>query len=313
MVNIRAGRKKPGLAPQHLMCARAVRAITHGTLEGAQLRSQRLRIVPDRVTPGAYDFDIGADHPSAGSTSLLFQALLPALLLAQGRSRLGLRGGTHVPWSPPFQYLQHVFLPALAAMGARVRAEMEAAGWYPRGQGQVDFDIAPASALSPIEWTDRGQLVNARCISAASNLPDHVVRRQYAAAAKRLADEGVRVEGELLSLPSVGQGTVCFVALEFQRGFAGFTSLGRRGKPAEKVGGEAADQAVEFLRGEACVDRHLGDQIVLYLALAEGQSRLTVEEVTTHLTTNIWAVQNYLDVPIRLDGDVGRPGAVSVG
>ena len=313
LVHIRAGREKPGLAPQHLMCAQAVRAISAGTLDGAELRSQRLRITPGRVEPGSYAFDIGENQPSAGATSLLFQTLLPALLLADDRSELRLVGGTHVPWSPPFPYLEHVFLPALRAMGAPVGASMPAAGWYPRGQGQVAFSVVPATALSPLEWTDRGRIIRARCISAVSNLPDHIAQRQYSAAAGALREIGVPVEKEVLSLPSVGQGTACFVALEFERGLAGFTSLGRRGKPAEKVGQEAAAEALSFLRGTACVDKHLGDQLVLYLALAEGQSKLAVEEVTLHLTTNVWAVRNYLDVRIDVQGDMGQPGVVTVG
>ncbi|NIV38081.1 MAG: RNA 3'-terminal phosphate cyclase, partial [Anaerolineae bacterium] len=45
--HIRAGRRKPGLRPQHLTAVRAAAAVCGARLEGDELGSQTVRLVPD--------------------------------------------------------------------------------------------------------------------------------------------------------------------------------------------------------------------------------------------------------------------------
>ena len=73
MVNIRAGRNKPGLLRQHLTAVLAAAQIGEAELEGAALGSQSLLFVPRTIRAGEYRFVIG----SAGSSmnTLFFSAL----------------------------------------------------------------------------------------------------------------------------------------------------------------------------------------------------------------------------------------------
>ncbi len=94
IVDIRSNRRRPGLMPQHLAAVRAAAEIGGAAVEGAELGSRELRFVPARVRSGRYRFDIG----TAGSTTLVLQTVLPALITVGGQSSLELIGGTHNLW-----------------------------------------------------------------------------------------------------------------------------------------------------------------------------------------------------------------------
>jgi RNA 3'-terminal phosphate cyclase (ATP) len=311
---IRAGRRKPGLMPQHLTSVRAVAKVCDAELEGARLDSQELTFVP-RSAPiaGQYTFDVAqfAKGGSAGAVTLILQTILLPLALADGTSQVMLRGGTHVAWSPPFDYVKRVYLPALMRMGIKAKANIERWGWYPIGGGEVRATIEGQGAgRSPagLDLRERGALLRVRGLSASSNLPRHIGTRQESAALQALRSNRVNARIDVLEAPSKGQGTVVFLWAEFDNAMAGFTSLGERGKPAERVAEEAADQLVQFLHSGAALDRHLADQMILPMALAAGPSRLTTEVVTQHLLTNAWVVNQFFPGRIRVEGEEGRPG-----
>ena len=111
--NIRAGRKKPGLLRQHLTALRAAAEICDAQVEGDELRSSRLVFEPGPVRGGSYSFHIG----TAGSTTLVLQTILPALMVADSPSTVFIEGGTHNPMAPPFDFLEKSYVPLLARMG----------------------------------------------------------------------------------------------------------------------------------------------------------------------------------------------------
>ena len=185
---IRAGRPRPGLRPQHLTAVRALARITRAEVAGAELHSRELTFKPRLPQPGHYLVDVAEKSGSAGSVTLIAQALLPPLL-SNGPSTLILRGGTHVPWSPMAHYLIQVFLPALAGLGAQVSMTLEGWGWYPRGGGQVRLSIKPGQALTGVDWRTPPDPSAFRAISAANRLPEPVSRRQAARLRERLGQE----------------------------------------------------------------------------------------------------------------------------
>jgi len=258
---------------------------------------------PRRPQPGHYLFDVAAKTGSAGSVTLLAQALLPPLLAAGQRSSLTLRGGTHVAWSPPAHYLLYVFLPALAQLGAKVEMTLNRWGWYPRGGGEVSLDIHPARNLSGVEWRTPPDYRDFRAISATSRLPEHVARRQAERLKSRLGGD---LPVDLVQAGGLDAGSM--VLLYGPR--AGFDALGARGKPAEKVADEAADAFFVFRDRQAAVDRHLADQIVLYLARARGPSSFITPEITLHLLTNLWVIEQFLGALFEVKGELGEKGEV---
>jgi RNA 3'-terminal phosphate cyclase (ATP) len=315
--NIRAKRRKPGLQAQHLTGVRAIAQICDAELEGAELGSLTLTFRPlSSPRAGEYSFDVAEARKggSAGATSLVFQTLLLPLAFAPGQSRLTMRGGTHVAWSPSFHYLKQVYLPTLARTGLEVRAEIERWGWYPIGGGEMIASIRGRreSYLSGLDLVERGELKRLWGISATSNLPTHIGQRQKKRTEEHLRERGFDPQIEIVDAPSLGQGTVVFLVAEYEHAVAGFSSLGERGKPAEKVAEEACREFIEYHQSGACLDKHLADQLILPMALAPGPSIFTICEITQHLLTNVWVVEQFLDVRVEVEGEEGQKGKVQI-
>jgi len=211
-----------------------------------------------------------------------------------------------VLWSPPQEYLAQVFLPAIAQMGVGAELECTRAGFYPRGGGRIEARVAPLrGALRPLAWTERGRLRSLTAFSVVERrLPDHIVGRQVDGAREALGSAGLQVQTARPACASPG--TMLMIAVGFERGRAGFTAMGERGKPAEEVGREAGEKAAAFLAGEATVDPHLADQLLIYAALAAGETSYVTSQVTEHLRTNAWVIRQLLDVEIEMDEASGR-------
>jgi RNA 3'-terminal phosphate cyclase (ATP) len=306
--HIRARRKKPGLGHQHLMAVQALARISGAEVEGAAIGSQKLTFIPKEIRPGDYEFRIG----TAGSVTLLLQALLPPLSLNERDSRLTLMGGTHVPWSPPFHYLSEVLLPTLRTMGITVEARIETWGWYPKGGGIIHVEMKATPNLEPIALLERGSLKRIRGLSATSHLPEHVGERQRDEALKTIEKE-MRVDTEITLLPDVpgnGPGSFLFLAAESEKAIAGFSSLGQRGKPAEEVAREAVGSLRDYLESDGCIDPHLADQLIPFVVMVKGHSSFITNRMSEHLLTNLWVVQHFSDVKITKSGEKGMRGKI---
>jgi RNA 3'-terminal phosphate cyclase (ATP) len=307
--NVRAGRSKPGLKPQHLISVRSAAAIGGAALRGASIDSTDLVFEPGPVKPGRRRFDVG----TAGATGLVLQTLYLPLALRSGGvpSELALIGGTHVSASPCFHFLDVTWRRYLEAFGLRLSLTMRRPGFYPRGGGVVEVHIQPCARLNGISLRNRGP-VKATGFSAVAGLPEQIAKRQARRAAYRLREYGLEVDfGE--ENWEGGPGTVLAVVLDTAPAPTSFFGLGARGKPAERVADDAVDQVIAYLNADdALVDSHSADQIVLPLSLAEGPSDFRVAEVTPHLTTNIAVIRRFLDREIVCEGEAGAPGRVRI-
>ena len=315
--NIRAGRKEPDLRPQHLAAVRAMASVCEARIQGDALGSSQLIFEPcTGPKAGEYQFDIPAiaESGSAGSVTLLFQALFLPLALTGASSRLLLGGGTHVTWSPPYHYLTQVYLPTLEPMGLSAHLELLQWGWYPQGGGKVLAQIKGLGqeALQPLELCERGKLLEVYGISAISNLPEHIALRQRDRALQRLRARHIKAEIEIVHAPSPGQGTVLFLVARYERALAGFTGYGRIRYPAERVADDATEAFEAHHVSKAALDPHLADQVLLPLALAPGPSHYTTSQITRHLLTNCWVIQHFLEREIHIEGREGAPGRVSI-
>ena len=312
IVNIRAGRPKPGLAPQHLTACRAVAAVCQGQLTGDELRSQTIELQPGCLCGGEFVFDVADVASSAGSVGLILQAILPPLLFAREPAHVTLRGGTDVPWSPVFSYLQEVFAPMIARLGAIVELQRNRAGWYPAGGGEVEAWVQPLRGLlQPLELLARGEGWRLSCHSTVSErLPRHIAERQCQGLAAQVPGLGP-VKARETQPRSGGPGTTCVGVATFDRGAGGFTALGERGKPAEDVGAEAGRQLRDFLASGATVDERLADQLQLYGALAAGPSSVLTTRLTGHLQTNADVIEQLTGVRCRFT-TVGREVRVDI-
>lgn len=297
LTRVRAHRPRPGLQPQHLTVVRALAEVSGAEVRGDALGSTELTFMPRRLRPGEYRFDVGALRGSAGSVTLLFQALLLPLAQAGGASRLTLVGGTHVRWSPSAPYITNVFLPALEATGVRARVALRRPGWYPAGGGELEVVVgaAPPTRGLVIETAPPASVAG---VSLVSRLPASIAERQRARALERLAAAGIPATIDVeVDDQAATPGTALFIAV---RGRAGFTALGRRGLRAEAVADGAVDAFLAWRASGAAIDEHLADQLVPFLAVAPSPSRLTCPALTSHLRTVAWVVEQFLPVRVRL-------------
>lgn len=313
IVNIRKGRKKPGLAPQHLVSVRAAREISGADVSGDRAGSVELVFSPGPVRGGDLSLDVG----TAGSTLLVLQTVLPALLFAGRKSVVAIRGGTHVPFSPSFHHAASVLLPMLRRIGIDVSLAIRSYGFYPKGGGEIRAEILPAKEIRPVRIPERGRVIAVKGLSGAGNLPMSIAVRQRDAAVdvlrERMENESVPVDIEVFSVPTPGQGTFLFLCVETENAVAGFSSLGERGKRAENVGREAASALAEYLGTGAALDPHLPDQLSPFLAICGRESAFTSSRLTEHLTTNLWAIGLFREFSHAVEGEIGGPGSVRIG
>ncbi|HYE34647.1 RNA 3'-terminal phosphate cyclase [Methylocaldum sp.] len=317
--NIRARRKKPGLAAQHLTAVLAAAKLCDADLNGAELYSKTLTFTP-RAKPraGDYLFDVAEARQggSAGAVSLVLQTVLLPLALAEGDSRIILRGGTHVPLSPPFDHLHDVWLPIINLMGIRAELSLERFGWYPAGKGEVLLKTngigGGRGRLQPLNLPDRGELIEISGRALAANLPDHVAKRMAERASAILRQKNIPCEIAPVSIRAACPGAGIFLIARYERFIAGFSALGERGKPAEQVAEDACSKLLEHHRSSASVERYLADQLLLPCALAEGESVFTVDPLTRHLSTNAWVVEHFGIAEVEMISTSATAGLVRV-
>ena len=289
--NIRATREKPGLQPQHLAAVKAAASIAHAEIKGAELGSQTLSFIPQTVEGGEYRFAIG----TAGSTTLLFQTLLPALMRARHTSRVILEGGTHNPMAPPFEFLNHAFLPLINRMGPTVKARLIRPGYVPAGGGELDITIQPVNHLRPLHILQRGKLMESRAEVLLSHLPAHIAQRELAVIAEslRLPDSCLHVH---LDSMAIGPGNCVSVIITAEAITEVFTALGKRGLPAEQVAALVVQEVRDYLASEVPVGRYLADQLLLPLALA-GSGAFVTGPPSLHTTTNMAVIAQFTQEP----------------
>ncbi|MCF2135685.1 MAG: RNA 3'-terminal phosphate cyclase [Candidatus Thorarchaeota archaeon] len=301
--NIRSGRPKPGLKRQHIAGIELTGHLVNAEISGLHEGSTEVIFQPRERRGGLFKYDIR----TAGAISLVLQAVLPAAILAPDKITLQIKGGTDVSWSPPIDYMREVFIPAITRLGAQVTIKQLRRGHYPRGGGEVTCEVNPVDRITPFKENTFGEIEYVRGISHCVRLPAHVAERQAKAAESTLRARGfepIKIEVEHYPKendPHRGPGSGIVLWAESDRGNRiGADALGTRGKSAESVGKEAANNLSQQIKTGMPVDAHLADMLVPYLALAPGESKIGVTEITSHLETNIWVTERFLRIKTRL-------------
>jgi RNA 3'-terminal phosphate cyclase (ATP) len=290
--NIRAKRTKPGLMRQHLTAVQAATQVGNARVHGAELGATSLRFEPGAIAAGEYAFATG----TAGSTTLVLQTVLPALWSCAAPSRLRLEGGTHNPLAPSADFLIDSYLPRLRDIGIEAGVTLERAGFYPAGGGVLHAEVQPAGALRECVFDTRGELERIDATARVSGLPVDIAHRELAVLAARyaLGEDAQHVRGVR---PALGPGNALLVRVQHPGHASTFTGFGERGVPAERVAARLADEVDAFLASGACIDEHLGDQLLLPMALAGGGAFTTVAP-SAHLRSNAALIEKFLPVEI---------------
>jgi RNA 3'-terminal phosphate cyclase (ATP) len=301
--NLRARRQRPGLMRQHLTAVKAAAEIGGAAVEGAEIGSTRLVFDPGEVQPGEYDFRIG----SAGSTTLVAQTVLPALVQGSGPSVLRLEGGTHNPLAPPFDFLQRTYLPLVARMGPVIRCTLHEHGFFPAGGGSFTITLQPSPKLERFELTERGALRERRVRALVANLPRHIAEREVDAIARLSGweEECFAIE----EVAAAGPGNVVLIELEHEHVTEVFSGVGQKGVKAETVASRAWKEVQTYLESGVAVGEHLADQLLLPLGLSAwrcgGGGRFRTGPLSPHAQTHIEILRMFLETSVRVEAEDG--------
>jgi RNA 3'-terminal phosphate cyclase (ATP) len=200
----------------------------------------------------------------------------------------------------------------LVQMGIAAQLKINRHGFYPMGGGELVLELPGGATLQLRDWTERGELVGIEGVAYVGNLPSHIPQRMADRAGALLQAEELPVTIEPRHIVAQGQGAAIFLLARYENGAAGFSSLGKKGVSSEAVAEAAVEELLDFHYGKGVLDPHLGDQMVLPLALAGGTAQAAVAAVTGHLQTNVWTVGQFPVAPLRVEGREGRAGLLFV-
>lgn len=309
--DIRKGKQecKPGLRLQHLTGIKVIKEFTNADAKGMEEGSMEVEFHPKKLELSSRRIDIG----SAGSISLLMQTLLPVMIFGDKKIELEIKGGTETRWSPPIQYIKNVTLPIIRKLGAEVDLEIRKHGYYPKGGGIVVVRSTPTK-LRAIKLEERGELLGVNIESVVGSLPEEIAKRQAESTMSIIKHNFPNTKFTLSykRVDSLSPGTSITCNATFENAVLGGSALGERGIKAESVGISAAENLLHSMKSEACLDRYMADQILPFMALAKGDSRVTVREITNHCLTNIRVIERVLPVKFEVEGEKGGEGVISV-
>ncbi len=309
VTDIRASRPNPGLKAQHLTAVQTLATICNAELKGTKPGSTAIEFSPKQIKP----VNLSVNIQTAGAISLLLQQVQPAALLEEVRLRIA--GGTNVAWSPAVEFTQHALFPALRSMGARFELKVVKRGFFPKGQGYVVFSSKKARLpLQPLNLTELGSLQFIEIFSSSASLPEDVSRNQAIAAKHALQHLGVEFRETIESMEQAATiGSSISLFAHFSKGAVlGGSALGAKGKPADAVGREAAQDLLSELQAKQPCDRHLADQLLPFMALARGKSQICCTKLTQHCLANTIVAEKFLPAKFLVEGSLGKPARIAI-
>jgi RNA 3'-terminal phosphate cyclase (ATP) len=292
--NARARRPKPGLRPQHLAAVRACAELCGARTEGLAVGASTFTFEPvGPLRGGSFEWDIG----TAGSTSMLALGVLPLACRAEAPLRARITGGVFQDFAPSPWHLSHVLAPLLERMGVQVELEVVRAGYVPTGEGVIELRVVPAPGpLTALALSDQGSLRRVSGVAFSSHLEERRVSERMASVCQaRLRERGLECEIERVydTRASHPGACLCVWSASSTGARLGADRAGALRRSSEAIGRFVAGHLLADLGTGATVDRHAADQLVLFAALAAGQSRWLAPRLTEHLTTNLWLVERF--------------------
>ncbi|MBI2105297.1 RNA 3'-phosphate cyclase [Candidatus Woesearchaeota archaeon] len=300
IADIRKGRAQPGLKEQHLQTVRVAAKLCNANVQGDNLHSTNLSFAPRKITNTNLEVNIS----TAGSTALVLQSLL----IAGTQNNLNIHikgGGTWNTNASSIIYFQKVLIPIMQKINYNVNIEAINQGFYPKGGAELKVTTKKA-ILSDLNLVSRGKLISLNCFSHASGYlkKRNVAERQSEAVKKILSEysKDIIVRNEYFHSLSPGSGIL--LTAEFENTILGFDVVGEKRNTAEQVGHEAAIGLKKQLDSKATVDEFMSDQLLPYMALAKGNSKIKINELTKHAETNIWLIKQFLNIDFSIKNKI---------
>jgi len=293
--NIRANRPNPGLQTQHLEGIKAVAGLCDAKLVGGNIGSKEIEFYPSEILAK----DITIIPRTAASQGLIFQILSLPSAFAEDKISIHVKGGSVMSkWAPPLIASKNILLPILDKMGYKADIKINKWGFYPAGQADVEFIIHPCKEFKSLNLTESGKMTHLGGISVASTFLQRgrVAERQARSAEQFLKSKGFKpmIKDMYVKTDCPGSGIVLWAT--DGNIMLGSDAIGERGKRAEDVGRGAAHSLLNTINSGSTVDEKISDQLLIFMALAKGPSKIIAPRLTEHAETNMWLIKKFLDV-----------------
>ena len=291
LTRIRETRPTNGLSKQHNTAINAVAMMTGAKVEGNTMGSSELTFYPGNEEFSDLKMDIG----SAGSISLVLQAVLLAARKNKERLNIDITGGTNVMWAPPLDSYELVLFPLMRRMGIHAQLNILERGFYPIGGGHVTVSLDPVGRISPLELNALGSLkyIKVRCF--IQHLSDRIAKDMVDACVRTLG-EGYDIEAEILNCPGNSRGAGLVLVANYENGKLSSNVLTSRGHSTEQSGIDAAKDLLQEMNAGSTIDIHTADQLLPYMAMAEGKSSFVVSRISKHLLSQMDTLESFLNV-----------------
>jgi len=292
---IRAGRPVPGLKAQHVTCIKALQELCNAEIDSAKIGNTSLTFKPGNIVSKNLNINIG----TAGSITLVMQALLLPLIFSKQPTTTSIVGGTDVAWSQPMDYFANIFCPLINNF-AEITVKIKKRGFYPKGGGLATIILGPKNDPEPFNLIMHDELLGIKgksfCSQSLRGLD--VAERQIKSAKKHLEHiTGVDIIPEYSKTLSSGSGIV--LCANYPKTVIGADCLGKKGKPAEQVGEEAAKKLLQEINNGAVVDSLCADALIPFLAVAGG--KIKTSKITKHTLANIYVAEKFLETKFEID------------
>ena len=280
--NIRSKRNNPGLNFQHLHSLKTIGKLCNGEILNAYLGSQAIKFKPNKLIEKDLEVDIG----TAGSITLLLQAIIPTVALSNIDLKITIKGGTDVKWSPTINYLQEVYRPIYRILGIEFDIKLIRRGYYPKGNGKVEVMIRKTSKIKSIKLISRNIKEVNLFISSYNN---NIISKIKKTIINRLIENKVFVDNiETESTTAMSPGcTMLLYSVNNNDTFIGSDTVSNKKINEYEIGNRCAETFLKEVNSYSSIDKNLADMIVLPLSLADNKSKFITSNITEHLRTNL--------------------------
>ena len=291
ITNIRANRPTPGIKAQHYVVIKSIKEMSDAKTENLEIGSTKLTFIPGEFKGGNYKFDIG----TAGSITLVFQALILASLKTDKKLNIKLTGGTDVKWSPSWDYFKHVFLPIIKKIGIKVDVNLIKRGYYPKGGGEAEINIFPGFNLKTLRLDKETVFSKIKGIVNIGQLSSGISKRIKHSTIRSLLKNNLQADITIEESKTLSPGTGITIWTDSKDIILGSSVLGERGIPSEEIGKNVVNNLLSEVSSNSTIDTYAFDQILPYIAISKGESTCIVREISNHAQTNMWLIKQFLE------------------
>ena len=293
--NIRGNRPNPGLRPQHLHAIKTLSTISNATVNGLEINSTKVTYKPGTLKSQSLDIDM----KTAGSITLLLQAVIQSVYRQNKAFSFNIIGGTDVPWSPTLNYFIYVALPLYKKFGIDIDMQLLKRGYYPQGGGKISFKISSNKNNSNFNlnnFSNNDTIVRI----TSSKINNDLVHIQ-----QNVIEDNLRLHDIPYSIENVVENTFSdgmsiLISKNSSDSYIGSDIVCNK-KNINNVGLNVVRKYIDELKSGCSIDTNLSDMIVPLIVLSNSKFSFTSRSISEHFKTNLQVISKFLTFEYNIE------------